>query len=84
MIKEVTTKLLEKILEELKTPENMTKMQIVVMDPLISYACHKMYPYFMMIIIVVLKHLYLYINIIIIYMNQFVIRIIIEILCINL
>lgn len=52
MIKEVTTKLLEKILEELKTPENMTKMQIVVMDPLISYACQKMYPYFMMIIII--------------------------------
>ena len=54
MIKEVTTKLLEKILEELKTPENMTKMQIVVMDPLVSYACHKMYPYFMMIIIIFL------------------------------
>ena len=32
MIKEVTTKLLEKNSGRIKTPENMTKMQIVIMD----------------------------------------------------
>ena len=45
IVKEITTKLLEKVLDEIKTPENMNKIQNELLNPLITYTYKKIYPY---------------------------------------
>ena len=45
MIPKLTSELLEKIIEELKKPENMSKIHIGVVDPLIHYTFNRLYPY---------------------------------------
>ena len=54
LIKELTNKILDKILNEIKQPENMTKIEKIVLDPLIKYTYTRMYPYISMIIILLL------------------------------
>ena len=45
MITKITSELLEKIIDELKKPENMSKIHIGVVDPLIHYTFNRLYPY---------------------------------------
>jgi hypothetical protein len=45
MISKLTAEILEKILEEVKRPENITKVHSNVIDPLISYSFNRLYPY---------------------------------------
>lgn len=54
IVKELTTKLLEKVILEIKKEENMTKIQTDVMDPLIYYTYKRIYPYFLITIIIFL------------------------------
>jgi hypothetical protein len=52
MIKDVVSKCLEKGIEEVKKPENIEKIQINVVDPMINHAYKKLYPYFLVTIII--------------------------------
>ena len=54
LVKELTSKCLESALEELKTEENMTKIQKEMLDPLIHYTYNRIYPYFLIIVILFL------------------------------
>lgn len=54
LVKELTSKLLEKIIGEVKKEENMTKIQKEIMDPLIYYTYRRIYPYFLITIIIFL------------------------------
>ena len=52
MINELTNTVLEKILVNIKTPENIEKIQLALLDPVINYTYNRIYPYFMLIIII--------------------------------
>jgi hypothetical protein len=54
IVKELTAKLLEKVILEIKKEENMTKIQSDIMDPLIYYTYKRIYPYFLITIIIFL------------------------------
>lgn len=54
MIKDLTKKLIEKFSLEIKEPENMTKIKDNFIDPLIIYTTLKLYPYFLIIVILFL------------------------------
>ena len=54
MIKEITIKLLDKILEEIKREENITKIQNELLNPLITYTYQKIYPYLLLTIVIFL------------------------------
>ena len=54
MISEITQKLLEKFVIEIKKPDNIVKIQSNIVDPVITYAYFKLYPYFVFIIILFL------------------------------
>ena len=54
IVKELTSKLLEKVLDEIKTPENMNKIQTELLNPLITYTYKKIYPYLFLTIIIFL------------------------------
>lgn len=54
MIKDLTKKLIEKFSVEIKEPENMTKIKDNFIDPLIIYTTLKLYPYFLIIVILFL------------------------------
>jgi hypothetical protein len=54
IVKELTSKLLEKVILEIKKEENMTKIQSDIMDPLIYYTYKRIYPYFLITIIIFL------------------------------
>lgn len=54
ILKKVTVKLIEKVIEELKQPENMKKIKLEIMDPLIVYSYNKLYPYFYFLLILFL------------------------------
>ncbi len=45
MITKITTEVLEKVIEELRKPENMSKIHIGLVDPLIHYTFNRLYPY---------------------------------------
>lgn len=45
MIPKLTSELLDKVIEELKKPENMSKIHLGVIDPLIHYTFNRLYPY---------------------------------------
>ena len=52
MIEDLTNKLLDKLLKNISTPENIEKIQLALLDPVISYTYNRIYPYFMLIIII--------------------------------
>ena len=54
LVKELTSKCLESALEDLKTEENMTKIQKEMLDPLIHYTYNRIYPYFLITMIIFL------------------------------
>ena len=54
LVKELTSKCLEKVIEEVKKEENMTKLQKEIMDPLIQYTYKRIYPYFLITIVIFL------------------------------
>ena len=45
MLSKLTSEVLDKIILELRLPENMTRIQIGVIDPLIHHTFGKLYPY---------------------------------------
>ena len=45
MITKITSEVLEKIIEELRKPENMSKIHVGLVDPLIHYTFNRLYPY---------------------------------------
>lgn len=72
MIKNLTNSILEKVLEQIKTPENIKKIQLVLLDPLINYTYNRIYPYFMLIIIIFLLTFILAILILIILIKKII------------
>lgn len=54
LVKELTSKFLEKAIGEIKKEENMQKIQSEIMDPLIYYTYRRIYPYFLITIIIFL------------------------------
>lgn len=52
LIKELTNQLLEKFINELKRKENIRKIQINLVDPLIDYTFHRLYPYVLVVTII--------------------------------
>jgi len=54
LVKELTSKFLEKAIGEIKKEENMNKIQSEIMDPLIYYTYRRIYPYFLITIIIFL------------------------------
>jgi hypothetical protein len=54
IVKELTAKLLEKVLDEIKTPENMKKIREELLNPLITYTYKKIYPYLLLTIVIFL------------------------------
>jgi hypothetical protein len=47
LIKKLTNKIIEKIIVEMKEPENMDKIKQHVVDPLVKYTYRQLYPYFL-------------------------------------
>jgi hypothetical protein len=45
MIQKLTSELLDKIIHEIRRDDNISKIQIGVVDPLIHYTFDRMYPY---------------------------------------
>jgi hypothetical protein len=45
LIKKLTNDLLDKFIIEINKNENITKVQTQIVDPLIEYTFHKLYPY---------------------------------------
>jgi hypothetical protein len=45
LIKKLTNELLDKFIIELKKPQNVNKVQVNIVDPVINYTFHKLYPY---------------------------------------
>ena len=54
LVKELTSKFLEKAINEIKKEENMNKIQSEIMDPLIYYTYRRIYTYFLITIIIFL------------------------------
>jgi hypothetical protein len=54
LVKELTSKFLEKAIGEIKKEDNMKKIQTEIMDPLIYYTYRRIYPYFLITIIIFL------------------------------
>ena len=54
LIKDLTSKLLEKSIQELKKEENMNKIQTEILNPLIYYTYKRIYPYFLITIVIFL------------------------------
>jgi hypothetical protein len=51
MIRDLTKQLLEKFTNEIKQPHNFNKIKENVLDPMILYASYRLYPYFLIIVI---------------------------------
>ena len=47
LIKKLTNKIIEKIIVEMKEPENMDKIKKNVVDPLVKNTYNQLYPYFL-------------------------------------
>ena len=45
MIQKLTIEVLDKIIEEIKRENNISKIQVSLIDPLIHYTFDRMYPY---------------------------------------
>jgi len=75
MISEFASDILDKIIIELKKDQNMKKIQINLIDPLIYYSFNRIYPYFIVTAIIfiltfILAILILFFLIIIIYKKK--------------
>ena len=57
LIKKLTNELLDKFIIELKKPENVNKVQVNIVDPVINYTFHKLYPYILTTTIIFLTFL---------------------------
>ena len=54
MIRDLTKKIIDKFSLELKEPENFDKIKVNFLNPLIVYTSLKLYPYFLIIVILFL------------------------------
>ena len=54
MIRDLTKKMIDKFSLELKEPENFDKIKVNFLNPLIVYTSLKLYPYFLIIVILFL------------------------------
>lgn len=45
ILKEIIKDLLNHTINEIKDPDNMTKLQMEILDPIITYTFGQMYPY---------------------------------------
>ena len=54
MIEDLTNKLFDKLITNISTPENIKKIQLALLDPVISYTYNRIYPYVLIIIILFL------------------------------
>lgn len=54
LVKELSSKILDKLLIEIKREDNITKIQEELIDPLIQYTYNRIYPYFLITIIIFL------------------------------
>ena len=52
MIEDLTNKLLDKLLKNISTPENIQKIQLALLDPVISYTYNRIYPYFILVLVI--------------------------------
>lgn len=51
IVNELTNSILEKVLQQINTPNNIKKIQLILLDPMMNYTYNKIYPYCMVIII---------------------------------
>jgi hypothetical protein len=51
MIKDLTKQLVEKFTNELKQPYNFEKLRINIIEPIVVYISVKLYPYFLVIVL---------------------------------
>jgi len=49
IVKKFINQCIDNGLEEIKQPQNMSKIQMNVVDPMISYTYKRLYPYFLII-----------------------------------
>ena len=54
IVNKLITKILDDGIEQIKQPENMKKLQINLVDPMISYTYKRLYPYFLITTIIFL------------------------------
>ena len=54
LIKKLATKIIDKLVLELKEEDNMQKLKVSIVDPLITYTYRQMYPYFVITTIIFL------------------------------
>ncbi len=54
LIKKLASKIIDKLVLELKEQENMDKLKCNIVDPLITYTYRQLYPYFIITIIIFL------------------------------
>ena len=69
-IKDITSKILDKILFQIKQPENMSKIENIFIDPLIKYTYNRIYPYVFIIILLFLMTFILALLILIILLKK--------------
>lgn len=71
LLKQLTTELLEKLMLEIKKTENMTKIQLNFIDPIIKYSFHRLYPYILISAIIFLLTFILALAIFILVINSY-------------
>ena len=54
IVNKLITKILDDGIEQIKQPENMRKLQVNLVDPMISYTYKRLYPYFLITTIIFL------------------------------
>jgi hypothetical protein len=54
MLPKITRNLLERIIEEIKKDENMDKIKVNVVNPLLQYCYSRLFPYFLIMAIIFL------------------------------
>jgi large-conductance mechanosensitive channel len=69
-IKKLTSKIVDKIINEIQEPYNMNKLNIHILNPMINYTYDRIYPYFLAIIIVFLLTFILALMIFILLLRQ--------------
>lgn len=71
-IKNITNKILEKILLQIKQPENMKKIETILVEPLIKYTYKRIYHYVLLVIILFLMTFILALLILIILLKKII------------
>ena len=54
IVNKLINKILDDGIEQIKQPENMKKLQVNLVDPMISYTYKRLYPYFLITTIIFL------------------------------